>query len=122
MLEKENGNRSRKNAHKYSEQRLIVVLVRAFSRMALRRDAKVRFPVLLNWRWKLVQSRQKRGQFPHVLITEGMAPCRHSGVTNPSSDGVVNMPLGIIESIENELRRRRVHRVLEQTGPVIKSS
>jgi hypothetical protein len=111
-----------KKAHNYSDRMLIVVLVRAFTRMALRRDAKVRFPVLLNCRWKLVQSRQKRGQFPHVLITECMAPCRHPGVTNTSSDGVVNMPLGIIERIENELRRRRVHRVLEQAGLVIQSS
>jgi hypothetical protein len=112
----------KKNAHAYSERMLIVVLVRAFSRMALRRDAKVRFPVLLNCRWKLVQSRQKCSQFPHVLIVEGMAPRRHSGVTNPRSDGVVNMPLGIVERIENELRRRRVHGVLEQAGLVIQSS
>ena len=119
MREKENGNHLEKNARKYSEQMLIVVLVRAFSRMALGRNAKVRLPVLLNCRRKLVQSRQKRGQLPHVLITEGMAPCRHSGVTNTGSDGVVNMPLGIVERIENELRRRRVHGVLEQAGLVI---
>src|SRR3954471_3799289 len=122
MPEKENGNHLEKNAHNYSEQLLIVVLVRAFSRMALRRDAEVRLPVLLNCRRKLVQTRQKRGQFPHVLLAEGMAPCRHSGVTNTSSDGVINMPLGIIERIENDLRRRRVHGVLEQAGLVIQSS
>ena len=60
--------------------------------------------------------------FPHVLFAEGFAPGGHSRVAHTGSNGVVKVPLRIVERFHNDLWRRRVHRMFEQAGFVIQTS
>src|SRR2546422_9923382 len=69
------------------------------------------FPVIPYGRRQLFDSRQEGGYFPNVLFAESLAPGGHAGVAHTSTDCIVNVPLGIIEGTEDELRHRRVKRL-----------
>ncbi len=84
------------------------MFVRTFFMTGLWADPERFFPVLLNSRRKLVQARKKCRHLPHVLLAERFIPCGHAAVADAGSDSVKNVPLGIIERLEDKLRRGRI--------------
>src|SRR6266480_2247022 len=93
-----------------------------FTLVAFRRNAIHFLPLRLDRRWKFLHTRQKRRHLPDVLVAEGFVPSGHSGVADASTNGVIKVPLGIIEWFEDNLRRRRIHGMFQQTGFVIQRS
>src|SRR5271169_1860814 len=62
---------------------------------------KTRLPVLLNGGWHLFHVRDEGGDLPHVLLAESFLPGGHAGVTDTRSDGVEDVPLGVIRGIRD---------------------
>src|SRR5580692_5397568 len=95
---------------------MAIPLFRALGR---RTHAISLLPVILYFRRQFLNAREKCRHLPDVLIADRLTPGRHAGVTNSGADSVIDMPFGIIERVENELRHRRVKRLLERAGFVV---
>src|SRR6185369_9847994 len=87
-----------------------------------RRDPGGFFPIVLHGRRQFFDAREEGSDFPHVLVAQGLVPCGHTGVADTGADGVVDMPLGIIQGMNNQLGRRRVEGTIERTGFVVEAS
>src|ERR1041385_1203172 len=94
-----------------------VFLVLAF--MVLGRDPKSLFPIVLDTWGQLIEMREEACNLPDILLAERFVPCRHSGVTHARTDRVEEVPFGVVERIENNLRGWRIHGVLEQAWLVV---
>src|SRR5947207_15065096 len=94
------------------------MFVRTFFMTGLWANPERFFPVLLNSRRKLVQARKKCRHLPHVLLAERFIPCGHAAVADPGSDSEKNVPLGIIEPLEDKLRRARLLGTGQHAGRV----
>src|SRR5206468_2670841 len=103
---------------------LIVVLAVGFAlRSSGRRRASHGFlPVVLHGGGELFDAREERGNFPHFLFGKGFAPGGHAGVADAGAKGIVNVPLGIIHWMQDQLRNRRVKGFLERAWLVIETS
>src|SRR5437870_13019683 len=95
------------------------MFVRTFFMTGLWADPERFFPVLLNSRRKLVQARKKCRHLPHVLLAERFIPCGHAAVADAGSDSVKNVPLGIIERLEDKLRTGRRLGMCQQARLVV---
>src|SRR5438445_5164178 len=95
------------------------MFVRTFFMTGLWADPERFFPVLLNSRRKLVQARKKCRHLPHVLLAERFIPCGHAAVADAGSDSVKNVPLGIIERLEDKLRRGGLRERARRPGLVV---
>src|SRR5450432_549919 len=87
-----------------------------------RREPGGLFPIILHRGGQFLDARQEGGNFPHVLLTQSLVPGGHAGIANAGANGVVDMPLGIIQRIADELWGRRVKRALERIGLVVEPS
>ncbi len=95
------------------------MFVRTFFMTGRRADPERLLPIFLNRRRKLVQPREERCDLPHVLLAERFIPCGHAAVADAGSDSVKNVPLGIIERLEDKLRRGRILGMGQQARLVV---
>src|SRR5438094_9396496 len=95
------------------------MFVRTFFMTGLWADPERLLPIFLNRRRKLVQARKKCRHLPHVLLAERFIPCGHAAVADAGSDSVKNVPLGIIERLEDKLRRGRILGMGQQARLVV---
>ena len=66
--------------------------------------------------------REKSSYFPAVLLAESLVPGGHPGVADARRDGVIDVPLGVVERMQNDLRHRRVEGMLQRAGLVVEGA
>src|SRR5579862_8918277 len=84
-----------------------------------RRTAKGLLPIILDRRRKLLDARQEGSHLPHIRFTQSLVPCGHSGIADAGANGVEDMPLGIIDGVDDQLRSRRVEGCPERAGLLV---
>src|SRR5438270_205711 len=88
----------------------------------LRGYSKGFLPVIFGAGWQLLDAGQKGSHLPHILLTQSLAPGGHPGVADSGANGVEDVPLGIIQRLKNQLRRRRIETVLQRAAFFVKRS
>src|ERR1700728_2048710 len=101
---------------------LLVLVLLFFSFTGWCSHSEAGLPVILNRRRQFLQVRQKARDLPYILLAERFVPGGHPGVTDAGTDGVKDMPLGIVRRIGDEIRSRRVKRVTQRGGFAIQST
>src|SRR5882762_4586600 len=66
------------------------------------------FPLILNRRRQLLDAAEEGRNLPDLLVGDRSFPGGHAGVADTVANGIGNMPLRIIERLENELRYWRI--------------
>src|SRR6185369_1365351 len=84
-----------------------------------RRDPGRFLPIVLHRRRKFLDARQEGRDFPHVRFTQSLVPGGHPGVADAGAHGVVNVPLGIVHGLDDQLRSWRVAGPPEVAGFVV---
>lgn len=79
-------------------------------------------PILLDGGRELVHVGEEHGELPDVLVGEGFVPGGHAGVADARADGVIDVPLGVVGRIGDEIRRRRIKRCGEIGRLVVEAS
>src|SRR5579871_2303721 len=83
---------------------------------------EIGLPIVLDSGWKFIHVREECGDLPHVLVGQGFVPGGHSGVANAGANRVIDVPLGIVGRIGDEVRRRRIEGSRERRGLAVEGS
>jgi hypothetical protein len=65
-------------------------------------------PIVLHSGREFIHVGEKQSYLPDILLGEDAVPGGHTGVTDAGADREENVPLGIIRSIGNQVRNRRI--------------
>src|SRR5205085_5642126 len=104
---------------------VLIVIVMGFAvglATRLRRHPEGFLPIILDAGGKFFDSGEEGCEFPHAFVVQDFAPRRHTGVADSGSDSVEDVPLGIIKRLKDDLRRRRVKRILKRAGLLVESA
>src|ERR1039457_6953798 len=85
------------------------------SRSGLRGNTVGFFPVVPYRGRKFSQVREEPSNLPAILLAQGAIPRGHARVADTASNGVVEVPLRVVERVENDLGHGRVEGMLERS-------
>src|ERR1700733_7529014 len=76
-------------------------------------------PIILHSWGQGFNMRREARNLPHLLLTQRVAPGRHTRVANTIANHIIGVPLRVIDWIQNELRYGRIKRMFQRARLII---